>query len=129
MLFSAEIDNAMKIGYKFDILWGYTFKKGYIFKDFVNKLYNFRVQYSKDNPINFIHKIILNSLYGRFGMDDRFKSNIIINKEDYPNFEKVNYGRILDITSLDNSLLIEIESDDTNTMLDMDLKLTMLMYQ
>jgi len=51
-------------------------------------------------------------------MDNRFKSNIIINKEDYPNFEKVNYGRILDITSLDNSLLIKIEFDDTNTMLD-----------
>lgn len=118
MLFSAEIDNAMKIGYKFDILWGYTFKKGYIFKDFVNKLYKFRIQYSKENPMNFIHKIILNSLYGRFGMDDRFKTSILINKEDYPNFEKVNYGRILDITTLDNSLLIEIESDDTNTMLD-----------
>jgi len=51
-------------------------------------------------------------------MDDSFKSSIIINKEDYPNFEKVNYGRILDITTLDNSLLIELESDDTNTMLD-----------
>lgn len=118
MLFSAEIDNAMKLGYKFDILWGYTFEKGYIFKDFVNKLYNFRLLYSKDNPMNYIHKIIMNSLYGRFGMDDSFKSSIIINKEDYPNFEKVNYGRILDITSLDNSLLIELESDDTNTMLD-----------
>ena len=51
-------------------------------------------------------------------MDNRFKSIIIINKKDYANFEKVNYGIILDITSLDNSLLIEIESDDTNTMLD-----------
>lgn len=43
MLFSMEMDNAMKYGYKFDILWGYTFEKSNIFKDYVDFLYNLRL--------------------------------------------------------------------------------------
>jgi hypothetical protein len=31
-----------------------------------------RLNYSKEDPLNFIAKILLNSLYGRFGMDDNF---------------------------------------------------------
>jgi hypothetical protein len=27
MIFSPEMDNAIKFGYKFEILWGYTFEK------------------------------------------------------------------------------------------------------
>ena len=27
MIFSAELDNAVKFGYQFEILWGYTFEK------------------------------------------------------------------------------------------------------
>jgi hypothetical protein len=42
MLFSEEMKNAEKYGYIFEILWGYTFERGNIFKDFVNDLYNIR---------------------------------------------------------------------------------------
>jgi hypothetical protein len=31
MIFSNEMDNAVKLGYKFQILWGYSFKSDYIF--------------------------------------------------------------------------------------------------
>lgn len=41
MLFSEEMDNAIKLGYSFEILWGYTFEKDYIFKEYVDFLYIF----------------------------------------------------------------------------------------
>jgi hypothetical protein len=72
MIFSAEMDNAIKFGYKFEILWGYKFEKDIIFKDYVDFLYNFRLNYPSTDPLNYIAKILLNSLYGRFGMDDNF---------------------------------------------------------
>lgn len=56
MLFSGEIDNAIKLGYKFEILWGYTFKKDYIFKDYVKILYGLRILHPKPDPLNYIAK-------------------------------------------------------------------------
>ena len=46
-IFSPEMDNAIKFGYSFKIFSGYQFDKGYIFKDYINKLYNLRLQYPK----------------------------------------------------------------------------------
>ena len=46
MLFSEEIKKYIKYGYKFEVIWGYTFDKAYIFKDFIQDLYNLRIQYS-----------------------------------------------------------------------------------
>jgi hypothetical protein len=60
-----EMDNAVKFGYKFEIIKGYTFDKGYPFKDFINDLYQIRLNYPKSDPLNYIAKIIMNSLYGR----------------------------------------------------------------
>ena len=36
--------------------------------------------------MNLICKLLLNSLYGRFGMDDSFINTKIISKEDYLKF-------------------------------------------
>jgi hypothetical protein len=72
MIFSEELINAEKYGYTFEVLWGYTFKSEVIFQSYVDLLFNLRNQYDKSNPLNFIAKILLNSLYGRFGMDDNF---------------------------------------------------------
>jgi hypothetical protein len=45
-------------------------------------MYNLRLQYPKSNPMNLISKMLLNSPYGRFGMNDSFPSiEIISNKE------------------------------------------------
>ena len=74
-IFSGEMDNAMKFGYTFDILNGYEFEKGYPFKEYVNTMYNLRLQYSKGDPMNLIAKLLMNSLYGKFGM--RMENTII----------------------------------------------------
>lgn len=65
---SIEMDNAAKYGYTFEILKGYQFEQANIFKEYVNKMYNLRLLYEKGHPMNLIAKLLLNSLYGKFGM-------------------------------------------------------------
>jgi hypothetical protein len=65
---SAEMDNAIKFGYTFEILNGYQFKTGNIFEDYITKMYNLRLEYEKGHPMNLIAKLLMNSLYGKFGM-------------------------------------------------------------
>ena len=65
---SYELDNAAKRGYEFKIIRGYKFRTQVIFDKYVNTMYNLRLKYSKDDPMNFVAKLLLNSLYGKFGM-------------------------------------------------------------
>ena len=65
---SLEMDNAIKYGYQFKILKGYQFESGEIFKEYIETLYKFRMEYPKSHPMNYIAKLLMNSLYGKFGM-------------------------------------------------------------
>jgi hypothetical protein len=65
---SAEMDNAINSGYTFDILHGYQFETGDLFSGYINKMYNLRLEYDKSHPMNLIAKLLMNSLYGKFGM-------------------------------------------------------------
>ena len=65
MLFSPEIENAIKYGYKFKIINGYLFEKDTIFSDYIDVLYEIKQSKSKDDPMYLISKLLLNSLYGR----------------------------------------------------------------
>jgi hypothetical protein len=80
--FSEELYNAKKYGYEFEVLRGYLFEKGNIFTDYVDNLYNLRLTYPKTDPMNYISKILLNSLYGRFGMNDSFNLLEIVVVQD-----------------------------------------------
>lgn len=50
MLFSEEMNNAIKYGYKFKILRGYLFDKKNIFSDYVDFLYELKLNSSKSSP-------------------------------------------------------------------------------
>jgi hypothetical protein len=50
-------------------------------------MYLLRLTYDKSNPMNLIAKLLMNSLYGRFGMDDNFPKIIVIHKDFLPDFE------------------------------------------
>lgn len=78
--FTEELNNAKKYGYKFEILKGYTFQKSNIFKDYVSDLYSIKMSVSSDNPWYIISKILLNSLYGRFGMSPYLDTFQIVNE-------------------------------------------------
>jgi hypothetical protein len=67
---STEMDNAVKYGYTFEIIKGYQFEVGDLFSKFVHTLYEMRQEYPKGHPLNQIAKLMLNSLYGKFGMKD-----------------------------------------------------------
>src|SRR2546429_1353901 len=118
MIHSSEMDKYIKHGYHFDIIWGYRFEQDYVFKDFIRDLYMYRLKYSKTDPLNYINKIIMNSLYGRFGMDDNFTNSIIVDKDSYLKYENESFDNIIDITPLKHKYLLEVKSDNTSTMLD-----------
>jgi hypothetical protein len=109
---SAEMDNAMKYGYTFEIIKGYEFKLGDIFSEYVNKMYNLRLQYPKGNAMNLVAKLLMNSLYGKFGMKVEFtKVDIftILTDADKLNVKnKVkSFGEsVLDFVMVNNSLII-----------------------
>jgi hypothetical protein len=59
-------------------LKGYTFEKGFIFKDYVEKLYAIKESHPKGSPMNLNAKLLLNSLYGRFGMSPHSDEHIVM---------------------------------------------------
>ena len=113
-IFSPEMDNALKYGYTFEILKGYTFEKGITFKSYVDFLYNLRIKYDKSHPLNLIAKILLNSLYGRFGMSEINIKYEIISKNE---FKEISEDLIKDFIELDNYVLVglEVESKEDST--------------
>jgi DNA polymerase type B, organellar and viral len=114
MLFSEELINAIKYGYTFEILWGYLFEKENIFKNYVDLLYNLRQTYNSDDPMNFIAKILLNSLYGRFGMDDNFDNITIVHKDFLSDFEDKFLDFIVDRIEVGDYWIIFYSSVNTS---------------
>ena len=102
ILFSEEMFNAMKYGYKFEILSGYTFDKEYIFNDYVSELYEIKQSHSKDDPMYLISKLLLNSLYGRFGMDYKLNKHIFIDNNEL--YDYIDNYTIENIIPLNNNL-------------------------
>ena len=65
--FSEEIKYALKFGYKFKYIKGFSFSKISPFKEYVNDIYNKRIN-SNNKSLNLVYKLLLNTLYGRLGM-------------------------------------------------------------
>jgi len=80
--FSEEIKFAMKYGYKFEILEGYLFERGYIFSDYIDVLYKIKSTVSKDDPWYYISKLLQNSLFGRFGLNPINEVISIVSSEE-----------------------------------------------
>ena len=107
---SCEYFNAIK-DYNIKINNGYLFDQANIFSNFVDTLYKLRLSYPKDNPMNFVCKLILNSLYGRFGMHQIIEKSIFTNKNNFLELSK-NY-KITDLLDLDSSGLFLTYEDLT----------------
>jgi DNA polymerase type B, organellar and viral len=80
------MDNSVKYGYKFNILWDYTFYKGYPFKNFIGDLYQLRLNYPKNDPLNYTAKLKMNNFFGKFAMDDNFNSIEIVFNNSFQNY-------------------------------------------
>jgi hypothetical protein len=69
--------------------------------------------------MNYIAKILMNSSYGRFGMDDNFDDLRIMTNKEYTNFENKYMNIIKSFISLDNNILVKFENQDKiNNLLD-----------
>jgi len=100
--FSEELYNSQKYGYKFTIEKGYLFDKGYIFNDYVMQLYKIKEENKKGSVLNWIAKLLLNSLYGRFGMKPDSEFHEIVSDE------------LAEIMELDDNIEIEDINDFNN---------------
>jgi hypothetical protein len=82
VLFSEEMKMAIKYGYKFEVLEGYTFDKEIVFDEYAQDMFAIKKSHDSKHPMFLISKLLLNSLYGKFGMTiDLLKHEIIDNNE------------------------------------------------
>jgi hypothetical protein len=82
VLFSEDVKTAMSLGYKITIVNGYTFDKAVIFDLYAKDLFQIKQSHDSSHPMYLISKLLLNSLYGRFGMTlDLVFHEIIDNKK------------------------------------------------
>jgi hypothetical protein len=102
---SAEYYNSLN-DYNIEIIKGYHFKGENLFYDYVTDMYNLRMKYLKSHPMNFIAKLLMNSLYGRFGMKD------ILVESKFADSKVVNESTLLSSIKLDDDLFfVEVELD------------------
>lgn len=98
--FSDELYNAAKFGYTYKVKRGYLFERSNIFNDYVDFLYNLKKESKKGTPDYTISKLLLNSLYGRFGMNPVSENHLIIKKDSSVNYySKFNVTNVIPLNN------------------------------
>jgi len=69
LYFAAELREAYKLGYSINAIEATAFTGRVVFAKFINDIYTKRLSFPKSNPMNMLCKLIMNSTYGRFGME------------------------------------------------------------
>lgn len=91
MIFTELIKEAIKYGYKFNVEFSYTFERTpNVFKDYVLDNYKDK-QNAKDVVTRNISKLLLNSLYGKFGMKEIDSMMRIVPIDKALELEQTNY--------------------------------------
>ena len=108
------MDNAQEsFGYKFEIIKGYKFKQQIIFKEYVERMYSIRQQYDKDDPMNLIAKLLMNSLYGKFGIHFELPNYTVIEYvESKTSGDRALVG-LTDLINLNNGYALANKVGDT----------------
>ncbi|KAI3702104.1 hypothetical protein L6452_27785 [Arctium lappa] len=84
--YSEELKFAREIGYTVIPISGYLFKKKEIpFRDFVSDLFSSRLEAKKsgNDALSYVYKILMNSLYGRFGINPKSTITEVYDSERY----------------------------------------------
>jgi hypothetical protein len=106
VLFSEEMHSAIKYGYKITITEGFMFDKANIFQKYVNDIYAIKKAHSPSDPMYLISKLLLNSLYGRFGMAPILNKHEVIKSNELDKFFSNVEINIVDVIDLNNGLNI-----------------------
>lgn len=89
--YTEELKFARNLGYEIFPLRGYLFeKKDSPFDGIISDLYNRRLEAKKrgDAPMTYLYKILMNSLYGRFGLNPESTLTEICNKSRFDEWIK-----------------------------------------
>ena len=82
IFFSEELIYAKSLGYQINIKCGYSYDSKVIFHKFVDDMYKLRLNKGKQSSIGGTVKLLMNSLYGRFGMKlENFTTKIVEHDE------------------------------------------------
>ena len=121
VLFSEEIYNSETYGYKFTIKSGYLFDKANIFKEYVETLFDIKQNTPSHDPMYLVAKLLMNSLYGKFGMSYMLQDHIIVTNTQLdkyinnPNIEVDSITNLSDnlvlISMLDNNKYLNYNTD------------------
>lgn len=132
--FSEEIKNAEKAGYKFTIHRGYLFERENIFKVYVEKLYDMKKKSKYSNPAQYmISKLLLNTLYGRFGMNpdleitkfvSDYELKVIINTSEFNITKIAAFGSDKNLVSYFHTKGNDSLDDDTNSHLNISVPIS-----
>nr|YP_010697778.1 hypothetical protein P1R16_mgp18 [Porodaedalea niemelaei]WCF76674.1 hypothetical protein [Porodaedalea niemelaei] len=79
--YSEELKNAAKYGYTYEIKAGYLFEGQDIFSNYVKTLSKMKENSTKGTSMYLICKLLLNALYGRYGMDFEVKTHLILDQK------------------------------------------------
>lgn len=102
VIHSSEYHHSKK-DYDISVSKGYLFEAtADLFSDYVNDMFALRQQYSKSEPMNYVAKLLNNSLYGRFGMEPQLHSHIFTTFEGIQRLIS-NNNEILDFIDLGNN--------------------------
>lgn len=99
-----------------------------IFKEYVEKMYALRQQYSKDNPMNLVAKLLMNSLYGKFGLNPQNDVAQVLDLKDpktrssfFDNADgKFNPEHISDLIKIDERFYVVVHKNVSNFIHDED---------
>ena len=109
MIFSEEMKEAIKDGYSIKVKYGYKFERGInLFKDYVETFYHIK-KTTKDPVEKTLSKLLLNSLYGKFGMKDIISNMKILSKKEANKITKnYNYSIFADLA--EDKVLVKYSS-------------------
>jgi len=113
LIFSQEIKYALKYGYSINVEYCYQFERGQgLFTEYVKDHYDEKKK-SKDSIQRSIAKLILNSLYGRFGMKNIENTLKIVDKKEVEFLDKnTNISVLSELTN--NKYLVRFKGNISN---------------
>lgn len=107
---SCELKKILSLGYKVRVFKVLAFKKKYFFRDFVNHFFSIKEQSRNLSLIFFFSKVILVSLYGRFGMRPVREITKIVRSKKELNFFYRRYQITYATVVANNAILIKYKN-------------------
>ena len=112
----SDINNAINYGYQFEILEGYLFEPTDIFSSYVETINKIKQNSPSDSPWYTIAKLLLNSLFGRFGMKPNMLVHEVINTSDLSiRTSDIGLDNMVDQIKMGNKTLISFQQDFPST--------------